>query len=402
MAFFSFFTEQVGGISLYCAVPVGIIPIQNEPSIKLMRRSGKTKEIESIDELKGTEGDLTNCVLQGLELKKAKLKWATVTLEDTYFLGCKFPSDKVELDLRQRGAHIFPAFPDLPYNPYRHDLYTWQELMDGYKESDDQSVDKKIYDHFQERREVGPSIIEALSQRIHDHAIDNALKDELEGRQAVAIMGGHKTARGDTYYRKVADIARRLTREGYYVVSGGGPGIMEAANLGAWMSPHSSDDLDAAIAILEEAPMYDDLKYRDKALKVLKKFPSGTDSMAIPTWFYGHEPSNLFATKIGKYFANSIREDGLLAIATYGVIFAPGSGGTMQEIFQDACQNFYGTFGYYSPMVLLGVKKYTEETATFALLMNMSRRKEFSKLLHLTDSASEAASFIFRNPPIPV
>jgi hypothetical protein len=64
-------------------------------------------------------------------------------------------------------------------------------------------------------------------------------------------------------------------------------------------------------------------------------------------------------------FSNSIREDGLLAISLYGVIYAPGSAGTTQEIFMDATQNHYGSFGYYSPMVFLGAKRYLKDTFLF-------------------------------------
>ena len=45
------------------------------------------------------------------------------------------------------------------------------------------------------------------------------------------------------------------------------------------------------------------------------RYPEGASSLGVPTWFYGHEPSNLFASHIAEYFANSVREDGLLAIA---------------------------------------------------------------------------------------
>ena len=51
------------------------------------------------------------------------------------------------------------------------------------------------------------------------------------------------------------------------------------------------------------------------ALAVRDRCPGGRQSLGVPTWFYGHEPTNLFATHVAKYFANSIREDGLLAIA---------------------------------------------------------------------------------------
>ena len=38
--------------------------------------------------------------------------------------------------------------------------------------------------------------------------------------------------------------------------------------------------------------------------------PAGTArSLGIPTWFYGHEPPNVFCDGIGKYFSNAIRED---------------------------------------------------------------------------------------------
>ena len=61
-------------------------------------------------------------------------------------------------------------------------------------------------------------------------------------------------------------------------------------------------------------------------------------SLGIPTWLYGHEPSTPFATHIAKYFVNSVREDTILTVAYGGIIFTPGSAGTLQEIFQEAVQ----------------------------------------------------------------
>jgi hypothetical protein len=75
------------------------------------------------------------------------------------------------------------------------------------------------------------------------------------------------------------------------------------------------------------------------------------ESLAVPTWYYGHEPTTPCATKIGKYFQNSLREDGLITIA-HGIVFAPGKAGTLQEIFQDAVRNYYRTPpNPFSPMV---------------------------------------------------
>lgn len=50
---------------------------------------------------------------------------------------------------------------------------------------------------------------------------------------AVSIFGSTRTRRSDEDYQKAEQTARKLAREGYAIVTGGGPGIMEAANKGA-------------------------------------------------------------------------------------------------------------------------------------------------------------------------
>ncbi len=50
---------------------------------------------------------------------------------------------------------------------------------------------------------------------------------------AVSIFGSTRTRRTDEDYQKAEQTARKLAREGYAIVTGGGPGIMEAANKGA-------------------------------------------------------------------------------------------------------------------------------------------------------------------------
>ena len=49
----------------------------------------------------------------------------------------------------------------------------------------------------------------------------------------VSIFGSARTNSSDKYYKLAVDIARRLTEEGFGVITGGGPGIMEAGNKGA-------------------------------------------------------------------------------------------------------------------------------------------------------------------------
>ncbi|MCF0179734.1 MAG: hypothetical protein HUJ97_05750, partial [Bacteroidales bacterium] len=81
-----------------------------------------------------------------------------------------------------------------------------------------------------------------------------------------------------------------------------------------------------------------------------------------------------------KYFTNSIREDEILTIAMGGIIYTPGSAGTMQEVFQDAVQNHYLSFGYSSPMIFLGKDFWENEIPVYPLLKNLSRKGKYQNL----------------------
>src|SRR4051794_21479367 len=264
----------------------------------------------------------------------------------------------------------------LPYDPLRKSLYTRDELMAGWP---GETLDARIERYVLEHGFRAPPAPEALAQRLHDHAIDVALSELLcaEPRsRVVGIMGGATTPRTDPWYRRVAELARTLAREGFLVASGGGPGTMEAANLGTFLASHEDSALDDALELLGRAPVYEDGNapaYVAAAAEVRERYEPGGRSIAIPTWFYPGEPVGQFATHIAKYFANSIREDGLLAIAVSGVVFAPGRAGTIQELFQDASQNAYGIRGR-SPMVLFGRDYYGSDPSIYAVLREVARR----------------------------
>ena len=357
-------------------------------------------EIESLEELHAhvdEHGSLQSVVVQGLDLRSngGGARVRSVSTEDACFLGCRMDAT-VEAHIRETGGTVFPAFTGIPFHPYRASLYTPGELMDGYergaRDSLSDTTDAQIYDYYTARQRTGRDVpvMDALAFRIHDHAIDDALRELLHpenapSRRVVGVMGGHQLARDAETYRAVARLGWELARRGLFVATGGGPGAMEAANLGASLASYEAAAVHAAVDRLAAAPHYKDDTYFERAFDVREQYPDRTESLAVPTWFYGHEPSNLFSTHIAKYFANSIREDGLLAIATCGVVYAPGSAGTIQEIFMDAAQNHYETFGPASPMVFLDETYWTETKPVYPLMETLAEGEPHGDHLTITN-----------------
>ena len=370
------------------------------------------REIHSLAEFDAhltTHESLADVVIQGVDLSERTDVLLTTPCAGATYLGSELSPDALRAVL-DRGAVVFPRIPDLPFDPYRPHLYRQGELLEGWTAGGSSSfatdaLDTRIHE-WASRHDRGAHlpVLDALARRLHDHAIDDALSDHLDHHlDVVAVMGGHGLRRGEAAYGTVAEVGRSLARQGWLVATGGGPGAMEAANLGAWLSPHPDGALDSALDMLAEA---DDFTSADAYLAVgqavLAEFDSGGESLAVPTWFYGHEPTNQFATHVAKYFANSIREDGLLAIATRGVVFAPGAAGTTQEVFQDATQNHYGVFGVASPMVFLDRHFWHETLPVEPLLRRLAGKLPYAGLIGVADTASEVVEFLVENPPIPV
>ncbi len=333
--------------------------------------------------------------LQGLDLTERTADLLGNEWPHAAFLGCLL-EPVAESHVASSGATIFPPFENLPYNPYRGSLYTPDELRDG-------DLDSAIYYHQVRWRKKPPApILEALAQRIHDHAVDDALTSYLAKHdKVVAIMGGHSLHRDHNTYRTVAIVARALARSGHLVVTGGGPGAMEAGNLGAWLAPHPDDALTTAIEMLSEEVDYNTTRYRELGVEVVERFPEGKASLAIPTWFYGHEPTNDFATDVAKYFSNSIREDGLLAIATHGVVYTPGAAGTVQEVFMDATQNHYNVFDIISPMVFVDSAYWADDRLAAPLLLRqLAGERPYADMIAVLDEPDDVVDFITSHPPI--
>ncbi|MCF0093216.1 LOG family protein [Micromonospora sp. MH99] len=378
-------------------------------------------EIQTRDEFDrqlGT-GRLTGLTVQGLRLDLAPVPDLTgIEVTGTLFVGCRFASREVGADLVRRGANVVPPFSGLPYPTQPSHLYTPDDLADGFAEGGFTGMyDTRVYEHYRAHGGALPDVKEALGQRLHDHGVDNALADATRAwlggygpQSVVGIMGGHAVQRGSAAYRMAAVLGWELARADRLVVTGGGPGVMEAANLGAYLADHAAADLTAAIDLLATAPDFTDHhRYTAAALTVRQRYAgvprqragdagwARAGGLAIPTWLYGHEPANLFAGRIAKYFSNAIREDTILRLARGGIVFAPGRAGTVQEVFQAATKTYYGTDGASGAYIFLDRDYWTRELPVEALLRPLLAASPFGDLsstIHLTDDVHEAVRLL--------
>ncbi|RUA07944.1 MAG: hypothetical protein DSY82_07565 [Flavobacteriia bacterium] len=383
------------------------------------------KEIESIHEFREwlNEGVPYEAAVKELDLTSYEDVIFKHNFNGCLFLGCDLSNHSAGY-ISCNGGMVISNRKDVLFEVFRAKLYSPKELFKGFdlnnKEGYKCTYDYKIYeDYIRSGMDATTSILVTLTRRLHDHSITDALQEIIEGRKVVAIMGGHSMERKDPYYLTIAKISRILTRKGFLMVSGGGPGAMEATHLGAYFATRTEKEMENAIDEMKIRPKgaangkeYADQDWLHRAWRVLEKYPipEGKEkesmSVGIPTWLYGHEPPTVFATHIAKYFANSIREDGLVTIAKHGIVFAPGSAGTTQEIFQDATQNHYAPYNtiasvkkYISPMILFGVEHWTKKRPLWTFMQEISKGQPCAELLYLTEDAGEVVEKIVSYDP---
>ncbi|MEX0426418.1 LOG family protein [Nocardioides sp. DS6] len=327
--------------------------------------------------------------LRGLDLTDRSAALHRLELTGATFLGCRFAPGDAELAEAQ-GALLLPTIPEVPVDVYRSTLYAPDELYDApdYR----RTLDARAYAWSQQHG--GPD--DTLARALHDHAIDQALESWITGRHLVGVMGGHAVERGSSAYADAARLGRLLGRA-HTVATGGGPGAMEAANLGAWLADRPEEDLTAALDTLARVPGFRPSiqGWVEVALDVRERVGGEPGrSLGIPTWHYGHEPPNVFAGVVAKYFRNATREAILLEVCDAGIVFLPGLGGTVQEVFQDACENYYADTSAVAPMVLVGVDYWTRDLPAWPLLQSLARGRAMEGHVHLVDTLDEAAGVL--------
>ena len=203
-------------------------------------------------------------------------------------MGKKFPKKKPAAKSQRLQPEALEALKEIidqpsvriPFDLFREQLYSAESLYKGYQlgkpVSFKECYDQQVYHHYLKAGKSATEIKETLARTLHDHSMTNAMNDflaQFDEKRVVGIMGGHGLLRNKEAYRQVVMVSKTLAENDCLMVSGGGPGAMEATHLGAWMAGRTEEETDDALTILKEAPSYKDGRWLDTALQVMKKYP---------------------------------------------------------------------------------------------------------------------------------
>lgn len=174
----------------------------------------------------------------------------------------------------------------------------------------------------------------------------------------VAIFGSARTKMGDQYYKNAEEVAYLLTKKGFGIITGGGPGVMEAANKGAHIAGGKSVGLNINLPFEQQANSYID---PDKLIQF-----------------------DYFFTRKLMFMRYS-----------QGYVVLPGGFGTLDELFEaitliqtDKLVNF--------PIVLINKEYWTGliEWIKERLLKEGNVGEEDLEIFHLVDTVEEAVNVI--------
>jgi predicted Rossmann-fold nucleotide-binding protein len=356
-------------------------------------------EIETLDELDtllANGRSLAGVRLQGLDLATREDALLRADVRGAVVLGGVL-TDRLDAHLRSGGALVFPAVTDAPIDPYRSRLYSPEELYRGLDHGYEATPDWRAYSWWLEPS-ARTDVFATMLRAVHDDSVSDVLRETLDGHRVVGVMGGHDVRRGASTYRQAAVLGRALASAGLLVLTGGGPGAMEAACLGARLHEQPPAVLESAVERLAAVPDFtpDVGAWARLGLQVRDAWPAPatTAAVGVPTWFYGHEPSTPLACCHAKLFSNAVREDLLLAGSTAGLVVLPGAAGTVQEVFQATTHNYYATAEQVVPTVLVGVEHWTERLPVWPLLQRLGEQRPMGRHIHLVDRVEDVVALL--------
>ena len=177
---------------------------------------------------------------------------------------------------------------------------------------------------------------------------------------AISIFGSARTKRGEGAYKATLKVSKMLAQRGFAVISGGGPGIMEAANRGAQMGKGVSVGLNIQLPE-EQKPN----RYQDKSLTF----------------------RHFFARKV------------MFVKYASGYVIMPGGFGTLDEFFESLTLIQTGKIRRF-PVVLMG-RKYWEGLIRWmehTLVEEGTISPDDLNLFYLTDRPEDAVEYIVKFP----
>lgn len=174
----------------------------------------------------------------------------------------------------------------------------------------------------------------------------------------VSIFGSARTSPDDPYYLLAEEVAFKITSEGYGVISGGGPGIMEAANKGASKGEGKSVGLNIDLPFEQESNPYID---KDKLINF----------------------DYFFVRKV------------MFMKYAQGFVVLPGGFGTLDELFEAFTLIQTHKIGRF-PIILMGTSYWSGlfDWIKNTMLEEGNISEKDLDLFQMTDSADEAVSMI--------
>lgn len=177
-------------------------------------------------------------------------------------------------------------------------------------------------------------------------------------KPSIVIMGSARTKPRDKYYKLTVEVAKEIVNRGFGIITGGGPGIMEAGNRGAFEANGSSTGVSIELPNEQASNQYID---KDKDL-------------------------------IFRYFF--VRKVMFFKYAQ-GYIIMPGGFGTIDELFEVLTLIQTGKTPKM-PVVLIGTEYWSPLVKWIkdVMLKNKNINKEDLDLFTVTDDPKEAAQIV--------